>query len=49
MSKRMMQAIRVHQYGGPEQLKLEQIPCPVPIDLPCLSISRYSFDSCATL
>lgn len=30
MSKRMMQAIRVHQYGGPEQLKLEQIPCPEP-------------------
>jgi NADPH:quinone reductase-like Zn-dependent oxidoreductase len=30
MSKRMMQAIRVHRYGGPEQLKLEQIPCPEP-------------------
>jgi NADPH:quinone reductase-like Zn-dependent oxidoreductase len=30
MSKRMMQAIRVYQYGGPEQLKLEQIPCPEP-------------------
>src|SRR5438105_12453103 len=30
MPKRMMQAIRVHQYGGPEQLKLEQIPCPEP-------------------
>ena len=30
MSKRMMQAIRVHQYGGPEQLKLEQISCPEP-------------------
>jgi len=30
MSNHMMQAIRVHQYGGPEQLKLEQIPCPVP-------------------
>ncbi len=30
MSKQMMQAIRVHQYGGPEQLKLEQIPCPEP-------------------
>jgi len=25
-----MQAIRVHQYGGPEVLKLEQIPCPEP-------------------
>lgn len=30
MSKQMMRAIRVHQYGGPEQLKLEQIPCPEP-------------------
>jgi NADPH:quinone reductase-like Zn-dependent oxidoreductase len=30
MSKQMIQAIRVHQYGGPEQLKLEQIPCPEP-------------------
>src|SRR2546421_7468299 len=30
MSKQMMQAIRVHQYGGPEELKLEQIPCPEP-------------------
>ncbi|HZR43223.1 MAG TPA: NADP-dependent oxidoreductase [Ktedonobacteraceae bacterium] len=30
MSERMMQAIRVHQYGGPEQLKLEQIPRPEP-------------------
>src|SRR6266487_190584 len=30
MSKRMMQAIRVYQYGGPEQLKLEQISCPDP-------------------
>jgi NADPH:quinone reductase-like Zn-dependent oxidoreductase len=26
----MMQAIRVHQYGGSEQLKLEQLPCPEP-------------------
>lgn len=26
----MMQAVRVHQYGGPEQLKLEQIPRPEP-------------------
>src|SRR5262245_4046005 len=25
-----MQAIRVYQYGGPEQLKLEQIACPEP-------------------
>lgn len=30
MRKRDMQAIRVHQYGGPEQLKLEQAPCPEP-------------------
>lgn len=30
MAKRNIQAIRVHQYGGPEQLKLEQIPCPQP-------------------
>ena len=30
MSKQMIQAIRVHQYGGPEQLTLEQIPCPEP-------------------
>jgi len=30
MSKQMMQAIRVYQYGGPEQLKLEQIPRPEP-------------------
>jgi NADPH:quinone reductase-like Zn-dependent oxidoreductase len=30
MAKQMIQAIRVHQYGGPEQLKLEQIPCPKP-------------------
>jgi NADPH:quinone reductase-like Zn-dependent oxidoreductase len=30
MSKQMIQAIRVHQYGGPEQLKLELIPCPEP-------------------
>jgi NADPH:quinone reductase-like Zn-dependent oxidoreductase len=28
MSTQLMQAIRVHQYGGPEQLQLEQIPCP---------------------
>ena len=25
-----MQAIRVYQYGGPEQLTLEQIACPEP-------------------
>ncbi len=30
MAKRNIQAIRVHQYGGPEELKLEQIPCPQP-------------------
>ncbi len=30
MSRRMMQAIQVHQYGGPDQLTLEQIPCPAP-------------------
>src|SRR5712691_8395620 len=30
MSKRMIEAIRVHQYGGTEQLKLEQLPCPEP-------------------
>jgi NADPH:quinone reductase-like Zn-dependent oxidoreductase len=30
MTRRTIQAIRVHQYGGPQQLRLEQIPCPVP-------------------
>jgi NADPH:quinone reductase-like Zn-dependent oxidoreductase len=30
MSKQMIQAIRVYQYGGPEQLKLEQVPRPEP-------------------
>lgn len=30
MSKQTMQAIRVHQFGGPEQLKLEQVPRPEP-------------------
>ena len=30
MSTQSMQAVRVHQYGGPEQLKLEQIPRPEP-------------------
>src|SRR5262245_13056833 len=28
MSRRTMQAIRVHQYGEPDELKLEPIPCP---------------------
>lgn len=32
MTPRTMQAIRVYQYGGPEQLRLEQIPRPVPQD-----------------
>src|SRR5579883_1736698 len=30
LMKRSMQAIRVHRYGGPEQLKLEMVPCPQP-------------------
>src|SRR5579859_407090 len=30
MSEQTMQAIRVYQYGGPEQLKLEHIPLPAP-------------------
>jgi NADPH:quinone reductase-like Zn-dependent oxidoreductase len=30
MVKQGIQAIHVHQYGGPEQLKLEQISCPEP-------------------
>jgi NADPH:quinone reductase-like Zn-dependent oxidoreductase len=30
MTRQMMQAIHVHQFGGPEQLKLEQIPRPEP-------------------
>lgn len=30
MTRRTIQAIRVHQYGVPEQLRVEQIPCPVP-------------------
>jgi NADPH:quinone reductase-like Zn-dependent oxidoreductase len=30
MIKQTMQAIRVHQYGEPEQLKLEQLPRPEP-------------------
>jgi NADPH:quinone reductase-like Zn-dependent oxidoreductase len=31
MSTQMIKVIRVHQYGGPEQLKLEQIPRPKPL------------------
>ncbi|GHO87377.1 NADP-dependent oxidoreductase [Dictyobacter formicarum] len=30
MSEKMMQAIQVQRYGGPEQLVLESIPCPRP-------------------
>lgn len=30
MTRQTMQAIRVHQYGGPEQLKLEEVPRPEP-------------------
>lgn len=30
MSKKMMQAIHVQRYGGPEELVLETIPCPQP-------------------
>lgn len=30
MSRDMMQAIQVHQYGEPEELRLEHIPCPEP-------------------
>ena len=30
MPQRMMQAVQVHEYGGPEQLKLEQVPRPEP-------------------
>ncbi|PLR75256.1 NADP-dependent oxidoreductase [Bacillus sp. V3-13] len=30
MMKQMMQAVRVHQYGGPEELQLEQLPIPKP-------------------
>ncbi|MCK6625329.1 MAG: NADP-dependent oxidoreductase [Anaerolineae bacterium] len=30
MTRQSMQAIRVHQYGGPEQLKLEEVPRPQP-------------------
>ncbi|HEU5101489.1 MAG TPA: NADP-dependent oxidoreductase [Roseiflexaceae bacterium] len=30
MVRKQIDAIRVHQYGGPEQLKLERIACPEP-------------------
>lgn len=30
MPKKMISVVRVHQYGGPEVLKFEQIPCPEP-------------------
>lgn len=30
MPRQLMQAIRVQRYGGPEQLTVEEIPCPVP-------------------
>jgi NADPH:quinone reductase-like Zn-dependent oxidoreductase len=30
MTNSQIRAIRVHQYGGPEQLELERIACPVP-------------------
>ncbi len=30
MAAQTIRAIRLHQYGGPEELKLEQVPCPVP-------------------
>lgn len=30
MPPQMIRAVRVHQYGGPEQLHLESIPCPQP-------------------
>src|SRR5690349_1286355 len=30
MTQDMMQAIRVHQYGGPEELRLETVPRPEP-------------------
>ena len=25
-----MNAVRVHQYGGPEELRYEEVPCPKP-------------------
>jgi NADPH:quinone reductase-like Zn-dependent oxidoreductase len=30
MTKEIMQAVRIHQYGGPDVLQLEQIPIPKP-------------------
>jgi NADPH:quinone reductase-like Zn-dependent oxidoreductase len=32
-----MQTVRTHDYGGPEVLKLEKVPCPQPgaIQLAC--------------
>jgi NADPH:quinone reductase-like Zn-dependent oxidoreductase len=32
MTQQTMRAVRVHQYGGPEQLQPEEIPLPVPLD-----------------
>jgi NADPH:quinone reductase-like Zn-dependent oxidoreductase len=32
MTTKLMQAIRVHQHGGPEELKVEQVPCPTPLE-----------------
>src|SRR6185369_7815763 len=26
----IMNAVRVHQYGGPEELRYEEVPCPKP-------------------
>ena len=31
MTTQMMQAVRVHQFGGPEVLQLEQLPIPKPL------------------
>src|SRR5215471_14472341 len=31
MSTQTMQAIQVHRYGGPEQLRLEEMPRPEPL------------------
>jgi NADPH:quinone reductase-like Zn-dependent oxidoreductase len=31
MATQIMQAVRIHQYGGPEELKLEQLPIPKPL------------------
>jgi NADPH:quinone reductase-like Zn-dependent oxidoreductase len=30
MTQQIIKAIRIHQYGGPEELRLEEIPLPVP-------------------